>query len=250
MLWEGMRPPAGWPLDYWQSKEWLDVQDRLDQLERDGIPYNPLRKDILRALRLTPLKRCRVAILGESPYADPSHATGIAFSSVKGIRVGGLAIPVPIASGERRSIPRSLRVLFREFQQDLSTGYPSSGCLEGWCAQGVLLWNVTPTVEIDRDTETGRWKAYTHEFWPEWPPLTQEIVQRLSAAGGIVFVFLGSRARKYAKYVDANPGYNTVLEYPHPVARIKNHPLKGSRLFSTINKHIVSYKKEAIDWRL
>jgi uracil-DNA glycosylase len=252
MLWEGMKPPAGWPLDYWQSKEWLDVQDRLDRLEVDAIPYNPSRKDILRALRLTPLSRCNIAILGEAPYPNPDFATGVAFSSVKGIRVGEFTIPYPLAAGERRSIPASLRILLGELQRDLSIGRPSSGCLEGWCHQGVLLWNVTPTVEIDRESN-GRWKAYTHEFWPEWPPLTQEIVERLSAKGGIIFVFLGKKAEKYSKYVDQTPGYNTCLTYRHPsplATRSISASITGSRLFTTINSHLRKYNKEAIDWRL
>jgi uracil-DNA glycosylase len=253
MLWEGMKPPAGWPLDYWNSKEWLDVQDKLDRMEEDAIPYNPYRKDILRALRLTPIDRCRVCIVGESPYPNPNHATGVAFSSVKGIRVGEHTIPYPITAGERRSIPASLRTLFRELQRDLSTEYPSNGCLEGWCSQGVLLWNATPTCEIDRQPN-GCWKAYTHEYWPEWPPLTQEIIERLSALGGIVFVFFGKKAAKFAKYVDQSPGYNSCLIYRHPsplATRSTSGPIAGSRLFSHINSLVtMTYKKEAIDWRL
>jgi uracil-DNA glycosylase len=244
----------GWPLDYWQSKEWLDVQDKLDGLERDVIPYNPSRCDIFRALSLCSLDACRVCIIGQDPYPNPNFATGVAFSSRKtqdNVVHGG-------SGTVQDDIPASLRTIFREFCRDLSIPWwPETGCLEPWCERGVLLWNATPTVEIERTTDRLQrvgWRAYSHKYWSEWPPLTQEIVERLSAKGGIVFAFLGARAKEYAKYVDTGSGYNTCLFYSHPsplAQQFTNNPFVGSRFFTTINDKLLNiHCKETIDWRL
>ena len=238
-----------WPLDYWQSKEFLDVQDKLDRLEEDCIPYNPPRSDLFRALELTRLDSVNVAIIGQDPYPDPRYATGVAFSSQRGLKAEEFTIPSPIRAVS--SIPSSLHTIYREYNRDLSLPFPSHGCLEGWCDQGVLLWNATPTIEIKRSGYV--WESYTHRFWPEWPPLTQEIIERLSAKGCGVFAFLGSKAREYSKYVDTGDGYNTTLFYTHPSPLAQantNRPFVGSRFFTTINNTLLHYCKEPIDWRL
>lgn len=223
----------GWPLDYWDSEEWHDVQTSLYLLEQRGELYLPLRDDMFRSLDLVSLSRCRVCILGQDPYPDPAHATGVAFES-------------------RHGIPASLRTLFREYARDLSLEYPSTGSLRRWTNQGVLLWNVTPTVGVK--FVNGRYVPVTHEGWKEWYPLTQEIVERLSAKGGIVFAFFGSRAKNYAQYVDTNAHYNSVLFCSHPSPRAQastQSPFSGSRFFTTVNYHLLNvHCKEPIDWRL
>jgi uracil-DNA glycosylase len=241
-----------WPLSFWYSKEYEDVCRKLDRMELDTILFNPSRDNIFRSLRLTLLRDCVVCIVGQDPYPDPRYATGVAFSSSTPERW--------LANGgqEDTSIPSSLRCLYREYTRDLGYAFPTHGCLESWCEQGVLLWNATPTVEIDR-VASGKWKVYTHEYWREWQVLTREIVAKLSNKGGVVFVFFGARARHYskwvntAKYVNTDDVANTVLMYSHPSPRAQistNSPIVGSRLFSTINYHVVKHGNKAIDWKI
>jgi uracil-DNA glycosylase len=228
-----------WPLDYWQSKEWLDVQDRLDELERSDLVVNPKRCDLFRALALVGLRDCSVAIIGESPYPHPQHATGVAFSGNHWL---------PIAGDKRQSIPKSLGTIYSEYERDLALPRPLHACLEQWCQRGVLLWNATPTIAVKRFV-SGSWETVSHRDWPEWPPLTQEIIERLSAKGGVVFVFLGKEAQKYAKFVDDNDNYNTVLKYAHPAAR--QHQFKGCRMFTNINAYLLNvHLKPVIYWRI
>lgn len=235
-------PLEEWPLKYWQSEDWENVRCKLDFLEDNGIPYNPARVDLFRALRLCSRTDTKVAIIGQDPYPNPDYATGVAFSSCKYGRQD--------QDGEiiSKSIPASLRTIFREYVRDLQYSYPSTGCLEKWASQGVLLWNATPTIEIE-NTDEG-WKAHTHSFWPEWPPLTEEIVRKVSDQGEAVFVFFGKRAQEYSKFVNTDNGVNTVLHHTHPspLARVSSIP--GSRLFNTINDALQHHGKEPIDWRL
>lgn len=232
--------PAGWPLDYWGSEEWFDVNTRLDALERDGIPYNPVRVNLLRSLQLCSLDGVNVAIFGQDPYPNPSYAkTGVAFSC---------GYP-----GDTGNTPASLRILFSEYTSDLGYPRPSTGCLESWCDEGVFLWNVTPTIEIER-TDTG-WKTHTHRHWQEWPPLTKEIIKKISDKGECVFVFFGKRAGEYAKYVRTDNNINTVMVFVHPSPLERNalwaSKIKGSRLFSTVNDKLITvHNKPPINWRL
>ncbi len=70
-------------LDFWRSKEWENVQERLDILDRDRIFYNPVREQLFDALVYTPFNRTTVAIIGQDPYPNPQYATGLAFSTPK-----------------------------------------------------------------------------------------------------------------------------------------------------------------------
>jgi uracil-DNA glycosylase len=240
---------AKWPLSFWGSQEELDVNIRLDFLEDYAIPYNPARSDIYRSLELVSLSDCRVAIFGESPYADPKYATGVAFSCHKSIEIEGYTIPDP--RREVTPIPPSLRTIFRGYSRDLSLPFPTHGCLEGWCDQGVLLWNISPTAEIEK-IKVG-WKTYTHKHWKEWKSLSKQIIRKLSDKGEIVFVFLGFKASEYAKYVNVDNNANTVLTYRHPSPlsqMFAKEKFIDNRMLSTINSKLIFHNKEIVDWRL
>src|SRR3990167_6288002 len=59
----------------------------------------PEKKNILRALELTPFNEVRVVILGQDCYFNPGQANGLAFAVNQGI-----------------SIPPSLRNIFKEIE--------------------------------------------------------------------------------------------------------------------------------------
>ena len=211
-------------LKFWQSGEWQVIEERLDDLDRSNTTYCPLRNDLFAALRVCPYSNTHAIIVGQDPYPNPKYATGIAFS-----------IPSSL-----RKFPPTLVTVLEELQNDLHFER-KNGNLEGWCKQGVLLWNATPTCLA--------WKSNSHD-WTEWTYLTREIVDGLSQKG-IVFVFLGRKAQHYAQYV--NPANNAVLCYSHPSplgSGRGTHPFKGSRVFSTINDALVNQGLPTIDWRL
>lgn len=220
-----MRYP--WNLNYWKSGEWQAVNERLHDMEKAGVRYNPDRSNLFRSLTATGgVENTRVVIVGQDPYPGHTMATGLAFS-----------IPRVF---DRDRFPPTLRQFFAEYSRDLGYGTPSHGDLSEWAEQGVLLWNAIPSCTDGR--------SLSHD-WPEYECLNREIFGLLSQKG-IVFAFLGSVAKRYADIPGPN---NRVILTSHPSPRGSMNsrtPFRGSRLFSTINGHLNSLGLDPIDWRL
>ena len=89
----------------------------------------PSTENILAALKLTPLDKTKVVILGQDPYHGRGQANGLAFSVAKDM-----------------SIPPSLGNIFKEIKSDLNINAPNQGDLTFWANQGVLLLNSVLTV--------------------------------------------------------------------------------------------------------
>ena len=209
-------------LDYWKSGEWQVVQEKLDGLDKQGRLYLPQRQHIFRALDATPMASVRVAIIGQDPYPSLRHATGIAFSIPKG----------------ESDYPPTLRNIYSEYCSDLHYPYPSSGSLEKWVKQGVLLWNAIPTCNVGESAS---------HHWDEWTFLTKEIVERLDQQDTpVVFILLGNYARNYSRYIRESD----VIEASHPSPLGAKWSFFGSRIFSTANGKLVEAGVEPINWRL
>ena len=213
-------------LNWWRCGEWDAIQEKLDALEANKIPYNPHRYNIFRAFEETPLDRVKVALLGQDPYPNPAHAMGLAFSVPKD--TSRLLSP----------LPPTIREILKEYVRDLGYPMPTHGDLSPWTEEGVLLWNVIPTCTA--------WKSKSHD-WEEWKILTQEVVNVLQTRG-TVFCAIGSCARSFVSDI---PSDNCrVLEVGHPSPLNTRKPFEGSRIFSTINHMLTEIGREPIDWML
>lgn len=211
-------------LDFWQSEEWLSVQNKLDALDQAGVEYCPDRDLLFRALDETQYSSVRVVLLGQDPFPSGVSATGLAFSLESGT--------------PSEHWPRSLIQIFREYQSDLGLPLPSSGSLLHWAKQGVLLWNTVPSVLAG--LPLSHWYGM-----PEWRKLTRDILGSLNDQG-IVVCALGGKARAMLNVVDFNRA--EVIEVSHPSPRAVG--FIGSRIFSTINSKLHTLGREPIDWRL
>jgi len=146
-------------LRFWKSGEWQKIEEDLDDWDRKGIQYNPQRTQIFRALDLTPYTQTKVCIIGQDPYPNARHATGVAFSIPK----------------DCLDYPPTLQNIFHEYSDihgDLKYPYPKTGCLETWCSSGVLLWNACPILP----------------HWEELTYLTMEIVEKLEEIKYLLFL--------------------------------------------------------------
>ncbi len=216
-----------WKLDYWQSGEWQVCNERLKDMEKSGVTYNPTRTQLFAALRTLSDRDVRVAIIGQDPYPDNRFSTGTAFS-----------IPSKFS---RTDFPPTLNTIFKEYVADLGYSFPHTGDLSRWVTQGVLLWNAIPTCQSGR--------SLSHD-WEEYSFLTKEIIHRLSQRG-VVFAFLGAVAKRYLEYVDLTNSEVILTSHPSPRAnRFSRTPFEGSRLFSTINDKLISQGLTPINWRL
>ena len=77
----------------------------------------------------------KIVLLGQDPYHGAGQAHGLSFSVPDGIKH-----------------PPSLVNIFKEVKHDLGIPYPTSGNLERWAKQGVLLLNASLSV---REGEAG-----------------------------------------------------------------------------------------------
>jgi len=217
-----------WPeLKWWDSGERQVVEEKIDELEHDGVRCCPSKKSLYKALSATPFDKTVVAIIGQDPYPTPGIATGVAFSIDREIRPSDW--------------PPTLKLILREYHSDLHYDLPDHGDLHRWTSQGVLLWNAIPSCQSGRSLSND---------WDEWNYLTGEIVERLSQKG-VFFAFLGNVASRHAFRV--NQETNRVIKTSHPSPKgnqFGKHPFSGSRIFSRINAASVELGQHLIDWEL
>lgn len=223
---EAPLPKLKWKdLTFWASGECQVVDERLKDLDKARKVWCPGRKNLYKAMDLTPFEDVKVVLCGQDPYPNPRFATGLAFS---------------IPSNEL-TYPPTLASILGEAQRDLEGYTFVNGDLTPWALQGVFLWNVHPSCVAG--------KSNSHH-WPEYEVLTAEIFRKLSPRG-VVFAFLGSAALHYAKYVDDLQSKVVWTSHPSPLGKIHGKkPFEGSRIFTTINAKLCELKKTPIDWRL
>jgi uracil-DNA glycosylase len=220
-----------WDLEFWREP-WPEIQEKLDGLDRLGIPYWPDRSCMYAPLDDLSLDQVKVCIVGQDPYPDPKFATGTAFS-------------IPRAAA---TWPATLCSIIREYCSDLHYTTPTHGCLERWVEQGVLLWNACPMYSPKKNFD-----GKTVNGCLNWgfDRLTNEIMLKLNESlHGVVFVFLGSVARDFATAVD--PCHPVILtSHPSPLGRLQGkHPFHSSRLFTSINIKLKGLDHPPIDWKL
>lgn len=195
----------------------------LDAEELSGKVVFPSRDRWFAALDETPLKNVSVVIAGQDPYPTPGHAHGLSFSVQRGV-----------------GIPRSLRNIYRELEDDLGIAPASHGCLESWAAQGVLLLNDTLTVE------SGQAGAHQKKGWSEFTDRTIDVVNE--QCEHVVFMLWGAHAQKKGARIDR--GRHLVLESVHPSPLSARRGFFGCKHFSKANEYLKANGRRPVDWSL
>jgi uracil-DNA glycosylase len=182
----------------------------------------PKGNQIFAAFDRCPFDSVKVVIIGQDPYHGLGQANGLCFSVNDGI-----------------AFPPSLINIFKEIESDLQIPFPTSGNLERWADQGVLLLNATLTV---RESEAG-----SHQN-QGWETFTDAVIQKISdAKENIVFLLWGGFAKK--KGAKINRSKHHVLETGHPSPLSANRGLWfGNRHFSQTNNYLESLGKTPIQW--
>ncbi len=123
---------------------------------------------------------------------------------------------------------------------DLGIEPSSSGNLQHWAQQGVLLLNTTLTVRSGM--------AASHHG-RGWETFTDAIISLLdSRAEPIVFVLWGAHAQE--KQILIQSPHHTVITSSHPSPLSAHRGFLGSRPFSAINSALINHGSTAIDWQL
>ena len=204
---------------------WADLPFFKDTLPRIEAALARDTREILppAPLRFAALERCqpeaaRVVILGQDPYPTPGHAHGLAFSVTP-----------------ETPLPRSLRNIFREMNDDLGTA-PETGDLTPWADQGVLLLNTALTVPA------GAAGGHAKLGWSE---LTRQVLARLSDSPRAVLLW-GRPAQGYRRHIGGSG--HLVIESAHPSPLSASRGFFGSRPFSRVNLWLAERGSEPVRW--
>lgn len=181
----------------------------------------PRGADIFKAFDSCDFSLVKVVIIGQDPYHGPGQANGLCFSVSPGIR-----------------IPPSLMNIYKEIHQDLGKPIPTSGDLERWARQGVLLLNATLTV---RASAPG-----SHQN-RGWEAFTDAVIRKISdEKEHVVFLLWGAYAQKKGEMIDRSK--HLVLMAAHPSPFSADRGFFGCKHFSRANDYLRSKGKDEIDW--
>ena len=183
----------------------------------------PNMHNIYEALKHTSYKDTKVLILGQDPYHGDNQAHGLAFSVQPQVKT-----------------PPSLLNMYKELKDDLGCFIPNNGYLMPWADQGVLLLNTALTVRAH--------EANSHKN-KGWEIFTDRVISILSEREDpVIFVLLGSNARKKVELIDTSKHY--ILEAPHPSPLSASKGFFGCKHFSKINEILKKLGKEPINWQI
>lgn len=196
-----------------------------ESLNENNIAICPQKSKIFRALKLTPLNKVKVVILGQDPYhtiRDGKRvADGLSFSS----NIYGF-------------IPPSLRRIFEQISKTTDYKTHESGDLSQWSEQGVLLLNTALTTENNNPFCHGR----------DWEKVTDKIISLISKkTNHTVFMLWGQYAKNKSVLIDKAKHH--VLEGYHPspntgeLWQLNDH-------FRECNHYLISNNKDPIDWNI
>jgi uracil-DNA glycosylase len=177
---------------------------------------------IFAAFDLCPLDEVKVVLLGQDPYHGPGQAQGLSFSVPEGVKH-----------------PPSLVNIFKEIESDLQIPYPTSGNLERWARQGVLLLNATLTVRAH--------EAGSHQK-QGWEIFTDDVIKAISArCNGVVFLLWGGYAKKKQKFIDESNNLILRSVHPSPLSANRGHWF-GNKHFSQCNEYLETRGQKPIAW--
>ena len=181
----------------------------------------PPAKLIFNAFDQCPFDRVKVVILGQDPYHGPGQAHGLCFSVNDGV-----------------DFPPSLRNIFKEIQADTGAPIPTTGNLERWAKQGVLLLNATLTVRAHL--------AGSHQK-KGWELFTDAVIHLVAnKSDHVVFILWGNYAISKGAFI--NPQKHLILKSVHPSPLSASRGFFGNHQFSAANKYLSQQGKEPIKW--
>ncbi len=207
------------------------IQAFLLEEDTNKCEIYPQQEKVFAALEATPFNAVNVVIIGQDPYhgidkntLNP-QANGLCFSVNNGC-----------------AFPPSLRNIFKELSQDLKLPIPSTGDLNPWAKQGVLLLNSTLTVRANQ--------AGSHQNCG-WEDLTDVFIRKVAEEKeNVVFLLWGNYARKKEKLI-SYPNRHLILKANHPSPLSANRGgFFGSNHFSQTNNYLKKNGLLDVDWQI
>ena len=194
--------------------------ERITKLIRDRGTFYPEPHLLFRAFQLCPLETVKVVIVGSLPYNHEDDASGLAFSTPPHRRA---QLPV-------QGIYKELKRMNPEFE------VPFHGCLESWCAQGVLLLNSCLTYFPDDPLSATEKKLFM--------PFMRYVVDAINTVNpDCVYLLWGDDAKHFQNLAKGRKVLTSI--YPNPYTGSK---FIGCNHFQEANDYLVTKGKKPIDW--
>ncbi len=168
-----------------------------------------------------PFDKVKVVIIGQDPYHNDGQAHGLCFSVNTGV-----------------DFPPSLINIFKEIERDLGKSMPTSGNLERWADQGVLLLNATLTVQAH--------SAGSHQG-RGWETFTDAVIRKVAEEKEhVVFMLWGNYAQQKGAVVDGQK--HLVLKSVHPSPLSAYRGFIGCGHFSAANEYLLKNGISPMNW--
>ena len=208
--------------DEFKKPYFISLADKLRVLYKEKKIF-PHPSNIFNAYNSTPFKNVKVVIIGQDPYHGEGQAHGLCFSVPDGVK-----------------IPPSLKNIFKEQSNDIKTPIPTSGNLQKWANQGVLLLNNVLTVESA--------VANSHKNLG-WERFTKATIKTISKnLNNIVFLLWGRDAQSKEELIDKTK--HLILKTVHPSPLSAYNGFLGCKHFSKTNNYLENNGIGKINWDL
>ncbi len=199
----------------------IELKNFLLKEQADNQVVYPSTSQIFKAFNNTPLNEVKVVIIGQDPYHGSGQAHGLCFSVPDGIKP-----------------PPSLQNIFKEIKSDLGNEIPTSGNLERWAKQGVLLLNSLLTVRANQP-------ASHHK--KGWEQFTDKVIETISKEKTeAVFLLWGRFAQEKESLIDQSKHF--ILKAAHPSPFSAYNGFFGCKHFSKTNELLRQQGKKEIIW--
>lgn len=229
------------------EKPYFEELNKKINEEYENFTIYPEKENIFNSISFVKPEDIKVVILGQDPYIKPNQAHGLSFSVQDGI-----------------AFPKSLINIYNELTTDIGCQMPTTGCLEKWAEQGVLLLNTILTV---------RENASNSHISFGWQNVTEQILKTvINTDTPKVFILWGGQAKQsFASALDdevfksvlltenfrelnstikhANKNY-MILTAPHPSPLSAYRGFFNSKPFSKTNEFLIENGQKPIDWSL
>ena len=182
----------------------------------------PPKELIFSAFEQFDFQDTKVVIIGQDPYHGVGEANGLCFSVNDGV-----------------AIPPSLKNIYTEINNEYDRIlFPTSGNLERWAKQGILLLNAGLTVRKN--------EANSHKHL-QWNIFTDAVINLINEQSeNVVFLLWGSFAQKKGKLIDREKHW--VLESGHPSFAYSHKKWFGHNHFKQTNIFLKDKGLIEIDW--
>lgn len=187
----------------------------------------PRKEFIFNAFEKCSFQDLKVVIIGQDPYHGEVNGK---------CEANGLCFSVD----DEIPIPPSLKNIFTEINSEYDRiFFPTSGNLERWAKQGILLLNSSLTVRKDQ--------ANSHKHL-KWDLFTDAVIQKISEEKQhIVFLLWGGFAQKKGIKIDRTK--HLVLESGHPSPLSANRGFWfGNQHFKDTNSYLTNNGISEIEW--